>query len=208
MKISDEKIKRASAYYNSHLSFEDYLKEKGLYKDYKIIMDGVAIKCPFHEDWDPSLKINTSRNIYKCFSCGSSGNLMTFMANYDRIVLGGTKGYAGVIDNLLRNDRVAQSSLGFKTIYEDGIDLDKFRRDGFKKFKINKSEPQNFLELSNYIKQNGKHKDKIDAIKLMQDGLDAPVIYNLLFGKKDTLPETSNVFNFEGVSLQDLLRED
>ena len=42
----------------------------------------------------------------------------------------------------------------------------------------------------------------------MQDGLDAPVIFNLLFGKKDSLPQASNVFNFEGVSLQDLLRED
>ena len=208
MRISDDKIKRASDYFNSHLSFEDLLKEKGLYKDVKITHEGVDIKCPFHEDWDPSMKINTHRNIFKCFSCGASGNLMKFIAVYDKEVLGGTKGYAGIIENLLKNDRVAQVSLGFKSIYEDSVDLDNFRRNGFRKFKIVKSEPKNFLELSNYIKQNGKHKDKIDAIKLMQDGLDAPVIFNLLFGKKDSLPQSSNVFNFDGVSLEDLLRED
>ena len=36
--------------------------------------------CPFHDDHDPSLKINTERQIYKCFVCGAGGDLITFTA--------------------------------------------------------------------------------------------------------------------------------
>lgn len=42
-------------------------------------------KCPFHDDHDPSLSISEDLQIYKCFVCGSGGNVFTFVQNYEKI---------------------------------------------------------------------------------------------------------------------------
>lgn len=44
----------------------------------------VAI-CPFHNDTNPSLSISRTKQIYKCFVCGSGGNVFTFVSNYEKI---------------------------------------------------------------------------------------------------------------------------
>jgi DNA primase len=41
--------------------------------------------CPFHEDKDPSLKVNTDKNIYHCFVCEAKGNVLDFVMNMDGI---------------------------------------------------------------------------------------------------------------------------
>ena len=41
--------------------------------------------CPFHDDHDPSLQINTDRQIYKCFVCGAGGNVFSFVQNFEKI---------------------------------------------------------------------------------------------------------------------------
>ena len=38
--------------------------------------------CPFHDDHSPSMSISKDRQIYKCFSCGESGNVITFVEKY------------------------------------------------------------------------------------------------------------------------------
>lgn len=35
--------------------------------------------CPFHSDDHPSLKINDSKGIYKCFACGAAGDALKFV---------------------------------------------------------------------------------------------------------------------------------
>ena len=35
--------------------------------------------CPFHGDTTPSLKINDSKGIYKCFACGAAGDAIKFV---------------------------------------------------------------------------------------------------------------------------------
>jgi len=39
--------------------------------------------CPFHDDHSPSMSISKDKQIYKCFSCGASGNVFTFVQNYE-----------------------------------------------------------------------------------------------------------------------------
>lgn len=34
--------------------------------------------CPFHDDHHPSLQIHSSKGIFKCFSCGTGGDIFTF----------------------------------------------------------------------------------------------------------------------------------
>lgn len=35
--------------------------------------------CPFHNDKSPSLSVSPDKQIYKCFSCGEAGNVITFV---------------------------------------------------------------------------------------------------------------------------------
>ena len=39
--------------------------------------------CPFHNDTHPSMMINTSKGIAKCFACGSGGNAVSFIQKYE-----------------------------------------------------------------------------------------------------------------------------
>ncbi len=41
--------------------------------------------CPFHDDHDPSLSISTQRQIFKCFVCGTGGNVFTFVQKIEQI---------------------------------------------------------------------------------------------------------------------------
>lgn len=38
--------------------------------------------CPFHSDNSPSLTVSPKKGIYKCFSCGASGNVVSFLENH------------------------------------------------------------------------------------------------------------------------------
>lgn len=41
--------------------------------------------CPFHDDHSPSMSVSTEKQIYTCFSCGASGNVFTFVSEYEHI---------------------------------------------------------------------------------------------------------------------------
>ena len=41
--------------------------------------------CPFHDDTNPSMSVSRDKQIYKCFSCGASGNVFTFIMDYENV---------------------------------------------------------------------------------------------------------------------------
>lgn len=56
--------------------------------------------CPFHDDHNASMSVSAEKQIYKCFSCGESGNVFTFVSKYNNIsfneaviLLGNMQGY-------------------------------------------------------------------------------------------------------------------
>ena len=56
--------------------------------------------CPFHDDHSPSMSVSKEKQIYTCFSCGATGNVFNFIANYEHIgfydavrILGNRLGY-------------------------------------------------------------------------------------------------------------------
>lgn len=56
--------------------------------------------CPFHDDHNASMSVSPDKQIYKCFSCGESGNVFTFVSKYNNIsfheavvLLGKNQGY-------------------------------------------------------------------------------------------------------------------
>ena len=50
------------------------LKKAG--KDYKAC-------CPFHEEKTPSFTVVPTKQIYHCFGCGESGDVINFLEKYD-----------------------------------------------------------------------------------------------------------------------------
>ena len=53
--------------------------------DVTLIGDGEQRKglCPFHDDTKPSLNVNTAKNVFKCHSCGSGGNIIKLVQLLD-----------------------------------------------------------------------------------------------------------------------------
>lgn len=41
--------------------------------------------CPFHDDTNPSMSVSRDKQIFKCFSCGASGNVFDFVMNYEHV---------------------------------------------------------------------------------------------------------------------------
>ncbi|MCR5232302.1 MAG: DNA primase [Lachnospiraceae bacterium] len=39
--------------------------------------------CPFHNEKSPSFSVNAQRQMFHCFGCGKSGNVITFIMNYE-----------------------------------------------------------------------------------------------------------------------------
>lgn len=42
------------------------------------------LKCPFHDDKEPSLKIYPETNTFNCFGCGAAGDVIEFIERYDK----------------------------------------------------------------------------------------------------------------------------
>lgn len=75
--------------------------------------------CPFHDDHSPSMSVSPDKQIYTCFSCGATGNVFTFVSEYEHIsfieavkLLGNKLGY-----NLTTHEKVNTNSEDLK-IYE------------------------------------------------------------------------------------------
>ncbi len=41
--------------------------------------------CPFHDDHNPSLEVNPDRQTFKCWSCGTGGDIFDFVKEYERV---------------------------------------------------------------------------------------------------------------------------
>lgn len=65
----------------ARINLADLLEEYGLH----VKRTGASAKvcCPFHQEKTPSFHINIERNFYKCFGCGESGDVLTFVQKYE-----------------------------------------------------------------------------------------------------------------------------
>ena len=51
--------------------------------------------CPFHDDSNPSMCVSREKQIYTCFSCHATGNVFTFLMNYEHMDFKETLKYLG-----------------------------------------------------------------------------------------------------------------
>ena len=101
--------------------------------------------CPFHNDHSPSFSVHKDKQIYKCFSCGESGNVITFVQKIENI------SYLEAVKKLA--DRV-----GIKL----DIKQDKNITNNKKYYDINNL-------VCNFYKNNLLSSEGIEAIKYLED---------------------------------------
>jgi len=61
---------------------KDRVSIREVVEDYvRLVKDGANYKglCPFHQEKTPSFKVHEGKGIFKCFGCGESGNVFTFL---------------------------------------------------------------------------------------------------------------------------------
>lgn len=78
MAISPETIEEVQRVANVYDVISDYLTLKKSGSVY------VAL-CPFHSEKTPSFVVSPTKNIFKCFGCGISGNAVKFVMEYEKI---------------------------------------------------------------------------------------------------------------------------
>ena len=111
--------------------------------------------CPFHDDHSPSMSVSAEKQIYKCFACGATGNVFTFVAEYENVSFIEAVGI------------VAEKS---------GIDIN---IGDFKQEVVNQYKTEHeIMELANKFYQNNlKTQVGVDALKYLTDrGISEDVI--------------------------------
>src|SRR5262245_1249934 len=78
MKVSREKFDEIAQSNDIVDVISEYIQVKKRGKSF------VAL-CPFHSDQHSSLHISQEKQVYHCFSCKASGNVYTFVQNYEKI---------------------------------------------------------------------------------------------------------------------------
>ena len=49
------------------------------------LSNGLMAKCPFHDDKNPSLSVNSIDQYFFCFGCGVGGDVINFLMLYENI---------------------------------------------------------------------------------------------------------------------------
>lgn len=124
--------------------------------------------CPFHNDTNPSMSVSREKQIYKCFSCGASGNIFTFVRDYEHVDMRNAleilANKAGVT---LSNNNIARKTTKYDKFYEIYDLANKFYQNN-----INTKEGINAKE---YLKNRNINEDIIKEfeIGLSLDSMDS-----------------------------------
>lgn len=156
--------------------------------------------CPFHDDHSPSMSVSSEKQIYTCFSCGASGNVFTFVSDFEKVSFGeavrllGEKIGISVLGNTRANEvkdeyfdiydsanRFYQNSL-FTNLGKNAMEYLKKRnidRDTIKKFGIGLSIQK--VSLTEYLKNKGYQVNKLIDIGLTNDNGNDIFVSRIMF---------------------------
>lgn len=144
--------------------------------------------CPFHDDHSPSMSVSKEKQIFTCFSCGATGNVFTFISNYEHIgfydavrILGNQVGYNLGNTKIVKNKnselyeiyeqacKFYQNSLNTtlgKNAYEY-LEKRQIDKETIKKFKIGLSVSK--VSLTDYLISKGYELKKLIALGLSNE---------------------------------------
>lgn len=188
---------------NGRYSFYAFAVENNLLEGSNERLHDIAIACPFHDDDAPSCYINDEIHKYHCFSCDRGGNIVNFMVEYDRLVLGLNTTYYQKVNELLINDKEMQAELGVSTIY---VNDEQFSlEDGLKRFVPVLREgdlPKSYPEMASLMI---KRKCSLNEIKyfilLMQSGESVADIYKEIFATDSNVTVNNKEYDLQQMML-------
>lgn len=156
--------------------------------------------CPFHDDHSPSMSVSPEKQIFTCFSCGATGNVFTFVADFEKISfieavrllgekvgvsIGGNSFAVEKKDDYFEIYELANkfyqnslfTSLGKNAIeYLEGRNIDKGT---IKKFGIGLSIQK--VSLTDYLVNKKYSVDKLNEVGLTNDNGDDIFINRIMF---------------------------
>ena len=116
--------------------------------------------CPFHDDHNPSMSVSPEKQMFKCFVCGTSGNVFNFVMDYEKVSY-----YEAV--------KIVANKIGI-TVEVDNINISEKKSPLYDIYDISNKYYQNYLNtLSGKIAKNYLKDRSIteDMIKHFQIGL-------------------------------------
>ena len=155
--------------------------------------------CPFHDDHSPSMSVSPEKQIFTCFSCGATGNVFTFVSDFEKIpfaaavALLGEKLGMNISSQKIKTKKddyfdIYESankfyqnslftSLGKNAIeYLEGRNIDK---ETIKKFGIGLSIQK--VSLTEYLKNKNYTTDKLVEVGLTNDNGNDIFINRIMF---------------------------
>lgn len=166
-------------------SFQKFLADNNLMQNAIHRMDDIVIECPFHNDETPSCSINEYKGVFNCFSCSRHGNYITFIKEFDNVILGRSTSFYQKVNEILQNDQTMQAELGIHTIYggvDDNFNMEEAMQKFHPEIKKDSHMVTNYVELISLMqKRNCSYKELKFAILLMQKGLTPMEVYNEVF---------------------------
>lgn len=170
--------------------------------------------CPFHDDHSPSMSVSPEKQIFTCFSCGASGNVFTFVSDFEKIsfmdavkLLGDKLGInigSNIITKKEKDDYIDiynltskfyQNSL-FTSLGKNAIEYlenRKIDKDTIKKFGIGLSIQK--VSLTDYLKSKKYNAQKLIDIGLTNENGNDIFINRIMFPIHDL---SGNVVAFSG----------
>ena len=75
--------------------------------------------CPFHEDTNPSMSVSREKQIYRCFSCGASGNVFNFIMDYEHLSFRETLEFLAKKQNLeIKGLKITEKNEKYQEYYD------------------------------------------------------------------------------------------
>ena len=170
--------------------------------------------CPFHDDHSPSMSVSPEKQIFTCFSCGATGNVFTFVSDFEKISfieavkLLGEKVGINTLNNVITkkekddyidiynlSSKFYQNSL-FTNLGKNAIEYlenRKIDKDTIKKFGIGLSIQK--VSLTDYLKNKKYSVDKLIDIGLTNENGNDIFINRIMFPIHDL---SGNVVAFSG----------
>jgi DNA primase len=121
--------------------------------------------CPFHNEKSPSFTVSPSKEIYKCFGCGRSGNTITFLMEHEKYSYVEALKWLAAKYNIEIEEK--ETSPEYKQHQQEADSLfiiNKFAQQFFSDTLFNSDEGQN-VGMS-YLKERGFREETISKFEL------------------------------------------
>ena len=163
--------------------------------------------CPFHNEKSPSFTVSPSKEIYKCFGCGKSGNAITFVMEHEKYsYVEALRWLAGRYNIEIEEKETSPEFKVQQQVTESLFIINKFGQEFFSDYLLKKEEGIN-IGLS-YLKERGFREDIIQKFELGYNPEARDIFANAALSmqyNKDLLIKSGLVVNRE-TGLQDNYR--